>query len=106
MKHRKGKEMRLIDADKLKEMRFSHGYNDNGEILVPMHEVIKAIDQAPTVDAGVEWRGHWILFKPRRTGRNATYKCSCCGKLRSSYYNDVQEWAYCPCGARMDGVQK
>ena len=46
--------------------------------------------------------GHWILVKRRRINRNATYKCSKCGKLCSSYYNDVGEWKYCPhCGKRM-----
>ena len=49
-------------------------------------------------------RSHWILWKPRRINRNATYKCSACGKLCSSYYNDVGEWKYCPnCGAKMKG---
>ncbi len=47
--------------------------------------------------------GKWVLVFPRRTGRNATYRCSVCNKLRSSYYNDVQNWEYCPCGAKMDG---
>lgn len=46
--------------------------------------------------------GHWILAKPRRINRNATYRCSVCGKLCSSYYNDVGEWRYCPhCGRPM-----
>ena len=45
----------------------------------------------------------WILHKPRVRGRNATYKCSSCGKLCSSYYNDVQNWKCCPhCKAKMD----
>lgn len=39
---------------------------------------------------------YWILHKPRVRGRNATYKCSRCGKLCSSYYNDVSEWKCCP----------
>lgn len=48
--------------------------------------------------------GHWLLWKPRRMNRNATYKCSVCGKLCSSYYNDVGEWNFCPkCGAKMKG---
>jgi hypothetical protein len=38
----------------------------------------------------------WILYRPRVKGRNATYKCSHCGKLCSSYYNDVGEWKCCP----------
>lgn len=47
---------------------------------------------------------YWILWKPRRENRNATYKCSHCGKLCSSYYNDVGEWKCCPhCGAKMKG---
>lgn len=46
----------------------------------------------------------WILYKPRSTNRNATYKCSACGKLCSSYYNDVGEWKCCPhCEAKMKG---
>ena len=48
--------------------------------------------------------GEWILHKPRRVNRNATYKCSVCGKLCSSYYNDVGAWKLCPhCGAKMKG---
>lgn len=38
----------------------------------------------------------WILHRPRVKGRNATYKCSNCGRLCSSYYNDVGEWKCCP----------
>lgn len=54
------------------------------------------------------WRkqseGEWILHKPRRENRNATYKCSVCGKLCSSYYNDVGEWKCCPhCMSKMKG---
>lgn len=49
----------------------------------------------------------WILYKPRRTNRNATYKCSVCGKMCSSYYNDVGAWKYCPhCGKRMKGGEQ
>ena len=56
-------------------------------------------------DFDMYWR--WILYKPRRENRNATYKCPCCGRLCSSYYNDVGEWKYCPhCGARMKGGDK
>ena len=45
-----------------------------------------------------------ILFKPRRENRNPTFKCSNCGKLCSSYYNDVGEWKCCPhC---MDPIEK
>ena len=56
-----------------------------------------------TVDAVEVVHGRWVLAKPRVKGRNATYRCTACGKLRSSYYNDVFQWEYCPCGAKMDG---
>ena len=47
--------------------------------------------------------GKMNTYKPRNMNRNATYKCSVCGKLCSSYYNDVGEWKFCPnCGANMD----
>lgn len=48
-------------------------------------------------------KGTWVLYKPRRENRNATYKCLECEKLCSSYYNDVGEWKYCPhCGSKME----
>lgn len=58
------------------------------------------------IDKGYEKRdeGEWILVAPRRTGRNATFKCSVCGKKVSSYYNDVGEWKCCPhCESKMRG---
>ena len=65
--------------------------------------VLDSINEVPTVDAVEVKHGRWILAKPRVKGRNATYRCTACGKLRSSYYNDVFQWEYCPCGAKMDG---
>lgn len=62
------------------------------------YDQIKAM---PHADVKPVVYGHWILHKPRRLNRNATYKCSVCKKLRSSYYNDVGNWEYCPCGAKM-----
>lgn len=59
------------------------------------------IKAMPPADVKPVVHGHWILHKPRRLNRNATYKCSVCKKLRSSYYNDVGDWEYCPCGAKM-----
>lgn len=42
--------MRLIDADALTDnMRFSQGIMDNLIINVPLYEVIKSINNAPTV---------------------------------------------------------
>lgn len=66
----------------------------------------RAADRIEELEAGYrkQSEGEWILHKPRRENRNATYKCSVCGKLCSSYYNDVGEWKLCPhCGAKMKG---
>lgn len=49
---------RPIDADALKNMKFSHGLHDNGIVYVPMGEVMKNIDKAPTI-------GGWISVKDR-----------------------------------------
>lgn len=97
---------RYIDADKLTYSRVRIIHSDGtmgGWNAVVMSSVIK---DAPAADVVEVRHGYWILWKPRRENRNATYKCSVCGKLRSSYYNDVGEWEYCPCGARMDGERK
>ena len=53
---------RLIDANKLLKMRFSKGFNDDGELLVPVREVIKAIRLAPTVDAVSVRHGRWHIM--------------------------------------------
>lgn len=51
--------LRLIDADALKNMCFSSGmHDDNCIIYVPMHEVMRYIDTAPTV-------GGWISVKDK-----------------------------------------
>ena len=51
--------MRLIDADALKEMKFSGGmHDDNWIVYVPLREVVENIDKAPTV-------GGWISVKDR-----------------------------------------
>lgn len=87
---------RYIDAYRLKEKKY---YDEK------MHEYcvsIAEVDWQPTADVRDVKHGKWVKVMPRRRGRNATYKCSCCGRLRSSYYNDVQDWEYCPCGAKMD----
>lgn len=91
--------MRLIDADALMESLCDE--LGEGEVLYRIPP--DAIDEAPTIEAAPVVHGRWVLVKPRRTGRNATYKCTACGQLRSSYYNDVTQWKHCPCGARMDG---
>lgn len=69
-----------------------------------MELVKKAEEETPTADVQEVRHGKMNMYKPRSMNRNATYKCSVCMKLCSSYYNDVGEWKFCPhCGAKMDG---
>lgn len=100
--------MRLIDADALRAdaITRSGGTEFAFDNCYPFWQFSQAIAQAPTIEAAPVVHGRWVLVKPRRTGRNATYKCTACGQLRSSYYNDVTQWKHCPCGARMDGDGK
>ena len=88
--------MRLIDADKLKQ-HYAWWNDENKELFDAI------VDIQPTVEPQEAKRGKMNVYKPRRMNRNATYKCSVCGKLCSSYYNDVGEWKYCPhCGAKLE----
>ena len=91
---------KYIDANLLKAEftgNFTKAY------AVPLIKSI--IDQQPTADVQEVRHGKmniYIIYKPRSMNRNATYKCSVCGKLCSSYYNDIGEWKFCPhCGALM-----
>lgn len=78
--------IRCIDAETVKE-----DYYDGMEGGV--ENVMKCIDEAPTVDAEPVRHGKWIEY-PTADGMN---QCSACGVLRFGESN------YCPnCGARMD----
>ena len=86
--------MRLIDAEKLCELARNHINRS-----VDCNDIMRF----PTANAQEVRRGKMNVYKPRSMNRNATYKCSVCGKLCSSYYNDVGEWKYCPhCGAKLE----
>ena len=59
--------MRLIDADVLKEMKFSGGmHDDNWIVYVPFREVVENIDKAPAV-------GGWISVKDRLPDKSGKY---------------------------------
>lgn len=86
---------RYIDAEKIKYTEYI-----NGDVTVSKD----LVEKIPTADVQEVGHGKMNMYKPRSMNRNATYKCSVCGKLCSSYYNDVGEWKFCPhCGAKMDG---
>lgn len=100
--------MRLIDADALNDILIQKQYSAQsmGILYTEYPNMMGIVAKQPTIEAAPVVHGRWVLVKPRRTGRNATYKCTACGQLRSSYYNDVTQWKHCPCGARMDGDGK
>ena len=78
--------VRCIDAEAVKE-----DYYDGMEVGV--ENVLKFIDEQPTIDAEPIRHGKWIEY-PAADGMN---QCSVCGVLRFGDSN------YCPnCGARMD----
>ena len=103
--------MRLIDADDTMnqlrayaDRKHAAGHNELANGILKAVSYIR--NNTVRVDAVPVVHGRWVLVKPRRAGRNATYKCTACGQLRSSYYNDVTQWKHCPCGARMDGYHE
>ena len=74
--------MRLIDADKLKEL-----YGPYKGLNVPCAVVVQNIDDQPTVKLEYE------------TGKWMGSVCSCCGESVSEWYN----FKFCPmCGAKME----
>lgn len=84
---------KLIEAGETQLDNLVEGFTE-AEIIV--------LFKAPTADVREVRHGKMNMYKPRSMNRNATYKCSVCGKLCSSYYNDVGEWKFCPhCGALM-----
>lgn len=83
--------MRLIDANKLKELRDKY---IRGEI--EFDDEYDLIDRCPTVDAVLTAHGRWIEGKDY-------LKCSVCRGLTKKDFRDGC-WNYCPnCGTKMDG---
>lgn len=81
--------MRLIDADKLKNMKFSCAmHDDNYIVYVPMREVNKNIDKAPTI-------GGWVSVKDRLPP-NADHPGSFCPRYQVITKYGVTEGWYNP----------
>lgn len=115
--------MRLIDAESLSSMRFTHEMHDSeGRLYVPFDEVAEAIFNAPTIEAEPVKHGRWefeakwqykncdgrgmerkeIFGTTKRTCNRL--KCSKCKK--AVVIDDTIAYAYCPhCGARMDAEE-
>ena len=100
---------RLIDADALKTALYydvskgTYGeFTDGSEVSLTDREILKLIDQQPTIDAEPVKHGKWIFQ------RNYTWACSECGTNPTEGMGYVQckeeLFEYCPnCGADMIG---
>lgn len=85
--------MRLIDADRLKEM-FKKRYSDFEDVL---EMLLGDVDEQPTVEAVKH--GDWIL---KHIGAGHYWECSVCHTNPCIYV--TKDTKYCPnCGAMMDG---
>ena len=100
IKKRKGREMKLIEADTLKSV-----FTEKSTEAVCGAELCKAIisriDDAPTVDAKPVRHGRWIRDE------FGTW-CSVCGLYAyRDKFDQPWESPYCPnCGAKMNGERK
>lgn len=93
--------MRLIDADALKEQipetREDIFENCRRCTLLDASEVLRIIDEAPTIEAEPTRHGRW---KGKPIAGYSTVKCSECGCV---FMENSGKWNYCPhCGAKMD----
>ena len=92
------KEMRLIDANALREKAtLRHGYDFQGVFVK-----VQDIDAAPTVDAAPVVHGRWI-FDFSLDDSNF-YRCSVCGRqeVLLAKESTAEYFPYCHCGAKMD----
>lgn len=96
--------MRLIDAESLSSMRFTHKMHDSeGRLYVPFDEVAEAIFNAPTIEAEPVKHGRWIHDYDDVLISGA---CSVCGWHSIIMETDVADMPYCPnCGAKMDAEE-
>ena len=94
--------MRLIDADALKKQYYPFPCAIGVENAV----TIRAINEAPTIDAAPVMHGEWVLQGENEHDYETSLeeKCSLCGRYVYRYDTQPQD-NYCPnCGARMDGT--
>ncbi len=107
--------MRLIDADELLKdgFKFRESYRIGATIFVPLREVRRSVEDAPTVNVksnpivNVTRRkvGRWIeeCYIAFDGEVKAVYRCSRCGE----YLHNAKEYNYCPkCGSRMIEIEK
>ena len=99
-------EKRLVDANVLiRDLTAMKSVYD----AIALDGMIKALNEAPTVDAMEVVHGRWIISGEEY--RNQDVTCSACGDKRETYgwprkqlEREYQKKHYCPnCGAKMDG---
>ena len=86
---------RYIDAEKIRITAQTE--TENGEVLVSLADVRRAIEQTPTADVVEVRHGEWI--KDEKSKFEHRYYCSAC-----NFYLFGAPTKYCEeCGAKMDG---
>lgn len=92
------------DIEKIEKL-LVHGIDENGDAMVSLRDVRKAIAQAKTADVQEVRHGRW-MYCGKVSGHDHMWQCSEC--LRSEFTkhkNDIKDYPYCHCGARMDGKE-
>ena len=83
--------------------------DENGDVLVSMADVRKAIAQTPSADVVEAKRGEWeIKYKFKSVFplplMDAVIACSACKYEPPKYSDEYKSYNFCPmCGARMKG---
>ena len=100
---RKAKQVRLIDANKLKKHYAWWGNSGNPDLEQQKKDFDVIVDLQPTVEAEPIKHGRWKgMNKNKYNDDEAT--CSICGVTFASGYSNPYWWDYCPnCGADMRG---
>lgn len=74
--------MRLIDAESLSSMRFTHEMHDSeGRLYVPFDEVAEAIFNAPTIEAEPVKHRRWIPVNERLPKQGQEVICQCRARI-------------------------
>lgn len=82
--------------------------DENGDVLVSMADVRKAIAQTPSADVAEVRRGKWeIKYKFKNFFplplMDAVIACSACGYEPQKYSDEYKNYKFCPmCGAQME----
>ena len=95
---------KYIDPEKLPQL-FREGTDENGDALVSLSEVRKALSLA-TVEEPVR-RGRWLIAINTRRKYAPVSSDMLCSNCRAAVERlDGINYKYCPnCGARMDGEE-